>query len=83
MRLPRATACLCRGSAELLDLGGFALLPAADSNCTGLAHPSPSLVRTGKLVKGAPGNLPQRQREGTKADDFEEGWPRFHPKLSK
>ena len=60
MLLPRATACLCCRSVELLDLGGFAMLPAPDSNCTGLAHPSFSLVKKGMLVKGTTGNLSQR-----------------------
>ena len=36
LRLPRVAACLCCESADLLKLHpGFALLPAADSNCTG------------------------------------------------
>ena len=37
MRLPRAAACLCCGSVELLKLlFGFSLKPAAHCNCTGL-----------------------------------------------
>ena len=39
MPLPRASACLCCGSAELLKLfWGFASVPAADSTCNGLVQ---------------------------------------------